>query len=181
MVVHYLNAAELCGLHELITEAAGTEAALLDEGKLEAASLRPQNAAYYDAAGLFEQAAVLVTGIALAHTFSDGNKRLAVLAGSTFLDLNGFVVRAPTHAFAGGDPGDREPRVARGNRFRHQATRFLAGEACSTGRKPDGERAILACCGVAGATSQAQPASASTLFACAFGGSHNTWKRALMV
>lgn len=99
-MVRYLSAAELCGLHELITEAVGTEASLLDEGKLEAASLRPQNAAYYDAAGLFEQAAVLITGIALARAFSDGNKRLAVLAGSTFLDLNGILVRAPTHAFA---------------------------------------------------------------------------------
>lgn len=100
MVVRYLSAAELCGLHELITEAAGTEASLLDEGKLEAASLRPQNAAYYDAAALFEQAVVLITGIAPAHAFSDGNKRLALLADSTFLDLNGSVVRAPTHAFA---------------------------------------------------------------------------------
>ena len=99
-MVRYLSAAELCGLHELIAEAAGTEASLLDEGKLEAASLRPQNAAYYDAAGLYEQAAVLITGIALARAFSDGNKRLAVLAGSTFLDLNGILVRAPTHAFA---------------------------------------------------------------------------------
>ena len=98
--MRYLSAAELCGLHELITEAVGTEASLMAEGKLEAASLRPRNAAYYDAAGLFEQAAVLITGIALARAFSDGNKRLALLAGSTFLDLNGFLLRAPTHAFA---------------------------------------------------------------------------------
>ena len=58
------------------------------------------NAAYDDAAGLFEQAAVLITGSALAHAFSDGNKRLALLAGTISLDLNGFAVRAPAHAFA---------------------------------------------------------------------------------
>ena len=100
MTVRYLSAAELRGLHELIMGVAGTAADLLDEGKLESASLRPMNLAHYENASLYAQAAVLISGIALAHAFSDGNKRLALLAGDTFLRLNGVLVQAEQHQFA---------------------------------------------------------------------------------
>jgi death-on-curing protein len=79
--------------------AAGT-ADLLDEGKLESAALRPQNAAYYEDASLMAQAALLIAGIALAHAYSDGNKRLALLTGDTFLRLNGMLIHAEEREFA---------------------------------------------------------------------------------
>ena len=52
-------------------------------------------AAYYEAADLVIQAALLISGIALAHAFLDGNKRTALLAGTTFLDLNGLAIERP--------------------------------------------------------------------------------------
>jgi death-on-curing protein len=39
---------------------------------------------------VIEQAAVLITGLALAHAFLDGNKRTAAIGGDTFLRLNGY-------------------------------------------------------------------------------------------
>jgi len=40
------------------------------------------------------QAAVLAHGIAESQTFIDGNKRLALVAMLTFLEVNGYVVDA---------------------------------------------------------------------------------------
>lgn len=41
------------------------------------------------------QAAVLAHGIAESQAFIDANKRLALIAMSTFLELNGYRVEAP--------------------------------------------------------------------------------------
>lgn len=98
--IRYLTVAELLGLHEALLEDAGTSADLLDEGKLESASLRPLNLAHYEGAELLSQAAGLIVGIALAHAFSDGNKRLALVAGELFLLRNGVALRAEPLAFA---------------------------------------------------------------------------------
>ena len=78
----------------------GDSSHLIIAGKLESALLRPQTSAHYEDADLFAQAAVLITGIALAHPFSDGNKRLALLAGDVFLALNGTWIRSDPLAFA---------------------------------------------------------------------------------
>ncbi len=55
--------------------------------------MRPQMAAYYEEADVVTQTALIISGIALAHAFVDGNKRTALLAGTTFLDLNGFTIQ----------------------------------------------------------------------------------------
>ena len=66
---------------------------LRDQSGLESAVMRPQMAAYYQNADIAEQAAVLIEGIAMAHPFIDGNKRTALIAGTTFLDMNGYELR----------------------------------------------------------------------------------------
>ena len=100
MTIRYLSSAEIQGLYDLFMEAAGTEASFLDEGKLEAASLRPQNIVHYSHADLYVQAAALIAGVALAHAYSDGNKRLALLVGDVFLQINGIYIQAERLAFA---------------------------------------------------------------------------------
>jgi death-on-curing protein len=44
--------------------------------------------------GLFLKAAVLMHGLIKAHCSNDGNKRTAVLAALTFLDINGYELDA---------------------------------------------------------------------------------------
>lgn len=73
---------------------ANQESYLRDEGALESAVMRPQMTAYYEQADLIEQAATLMAGIALAHAFLDGNKRTSLVAGVSFLLVNGMQVVA---------------------------------------------------------------------------------------
>jgi death-on-curing protein len=56
-------------------------------------------AAHYEGADLARQAALLVTGIAQAHPFVDGNKRAAFAAGIVFLQLNGYLVKSGPREF----------------------------------------------------------------------------------
>ena len=84
----YITPAEALRIHTEIMARAGVASELLDEGKLESALLRPANAAYYESADLFTQAATLIAGVALAHAFSDGNKRLAAALGVIFARVN---------------------------------------------------------------------------------------------
>jgi death on curing protein len=61
---------------------------------LEGALGRPSTYAHYQKADLALQAAVLAHGIAETQPFVDGNKREALIALITFLELNGYVVVA---------------------------------------------------------------------------------------
>jgi death on curing protein len=61
---------------------------------LAGALARPINYAHYENADLALQAAVLAHGIAETQPFIDGNKRTALVATLTFLELNGFTVDA---------------------------------------------------------------------------------------
>lgn len=63
-------------------------------GALESALERPRSYAHYQDADLALQAAVLAHGIAESQPFFDGNKRLALVAMLTFLELNGYRVEA---------------------------------------------------------------------------------------
>lgn len=82
-----------------LLEAEGNTALLRDPGVLESAVMRPQMAAHYEQADLIAQAALLIAGVALAHPFLDGNKRTALTAGATFLDLNGVQVTSDGDEF----------------------------------------------------------------------------------
>lgn len=59
-------------------------------GGLEGALARPQNYAIYAGADLVDQAAVLAHGIAEGQYFIDGNKRMALVALTAFLDRHGY-------------------------------------------------------------------------------------------
>jgi death-on-curing family protein len=61
---------------------------------------RPINYAHYGNADLALQAAVLAHGIAETQPFIDGNKRTALVAMLTFLELNGFAVDATDREMA---------------------------------------------------------------------------------
>ena len=63
---------------------------LRDQAGLEGALARPRSYAAYEDADLALQAAVLAHGIAESQAFIDANKRLALVAMLTFLDVNGY-------------------------------------------------------------------------------------------
>jgi len=66
-----------------------------DESALEAALARPQQKGHYEpASDLATLAAAYAFGIARAHPFNDGNKRIAFLTAVIFLGLNGTDLNA---------------------------------------------------------------------------------------
>lgn len=79
-----------------IIGATPTQAAdqLRDQDGLESALARPRSYAHYEDADLALQAAVLAHGIAESQAFIDANKRLALVAMLTFLELYGYRVEA---------------------------------------------------------------------------------------
>jgi len=83
-------------LHAAIIDGTPGQAAdhLRNRSGLEGALARPATYARYQNADLSLQAAVLAHGIAEGQFFVDGNKRLALVAMLTFLELNGYRVQA---------------------------------------------------------------------------------------
>jgi death-on-curing protein len=92
----YLELADALELYAAIVGGTSAQAAdqLRDRAGLESALGRPRNYALYEDADLALQAAALAHGIAESQTFIDGNKRLALIAMLTFLEINGFEVEA---------------------------------------------------------------------------------------
>jgi death-on-curing protein len=67
-----------------------------DENALESALARPRHKWAYDpAADLAMLAAAYGYGLATSHPYTDGNKRIALLAMYVFLGLNGRELEAP--------------------------------------------------------------------------------------
>jgi death-on-curing protein len=97
----YLSLAEVVAIHERALRSLGVAPnPLRDEGLLESAVMRPRMAAYYEAADLIRQAALLAAGISRAQAFLDGNKRTAYLAMNAFLRLNGLTYTGERLALA---------------------------------------------------------------------------------
>ena len=92
----YLTLDDILELHGLIIGATAKEAGdqLRIRHGLESALARPATYAHYQAANLALQAAVLAHGIAEGQLFIDGNKRTALVAMLTFLEINGWRVEA---------------------------------------------------------------------------------------
>jgi death on curing protein len=91
----YLELADGLELYAAIVGGRPAQAAnqLRDQGALE--SGRPAaHYAHYAGADIALQAAVLAHGIAESQAFIDANKRLALVAMLTFLELNGYRVEA---------------------------------------------------------------------------------------
>ena len=81
----YLTIEEIIQIN---ARATGIQGQLRDRAGLESATMRPLMASYYDDADIVTQAAYLVDGICMAHAFNDGNKRTALIACITFLEIN---------------------------------------------------------------------------------------------
>ena len=98
----YLELADALELYAAIVGGTAAQAAdqLRDPAGLESALGRPRNYALYEDADLALQAAALAHGIAESQTFIDGNKRLALIALLTFLQVNGFEVEASDRELA---------------------------------------------------------------------------------
>lgn len=76
-------------------------ALLRSRSALEGALARPTSYAHYQSADLALQAAVLAHGLAESQAFLDGNKRLALVAMLTFLEVNGYSVEVTDPELAG--------------------------------------------------------------------------------
>lgn len=100
MAWRFLSPAEVQGLYGLLMHDQGIAGTLLDEGKLESAVMRPQMRAHYGSDDLYSLTAAFIAGVALAHAYSDGNKRLSLLCGDTFQRLNGYRIAAPPEDLA---------------------------------------------------------------------------------
>jgi death-on-curing protein len=98
----HLTLADVLGLHGLIIGATAQEAAdqLRNQPGLESALARPAAYAHYENADLALQAAALAHGIAEGQQFIDGNKRTALVAMLTFLEINGIAVKASDRELA---------------------------------------------------------------------------------
>lgn len=103
-------------LHAKALARFGGAEGLRDEGLLDSALARPQNASHYktqqDIASL---AAAYAFGVAKNHPFVDGNKRAAFMASGLFLGINGWALNAQpvdairaVLALAGGEIGAEE-------------------------------------------------------------------------
>lgn len=92
----YLELADTLELYAAIIGGTPAQAAdqLRDQAGLEGALGRPRSHAHYEDADVALQAAVLAHGIAESQAFIDANKRLALIAMLTFLELNGYRVEA---------------------------------------------------------------------------------------
>jgi death-on-curing protein len=92
----YLTLQDVLELYGLIVGATAAEAAdhLRNRDGLASALARPATYAHYEDADLALQAAVLAHGIAESQLFIDGNKRTALVAMLTFLEINGLRVKA---------------------------------------------------------------------------------------
>ena len=88
----YLDALDVISLHPAAIEQGGGASGVRDTAALEAAVARPRMAAFYEERDLVGQGVLLLTGLALAHPFVDGNKRVALLATLTFWELNGLTL-----------------------------------------------------------------------------------------
>jgi death on curing protein len=98
----YLDADDVVGLYADIFNCTVDEAGdqLRSRSGLEGAVARPRTHAVYAGADVALQAAVLAHGIAESQVFVDGNKRTALIALLTFLDINGWMLDADDVALA---------------------------------------------------------------------------------
>lgn len=95
----YLEIADALELYAAIIDTTVEQAGdhLRNRDGLESALARPRSYAHYENADISLQSAALAHGIAESQTFIDGNKRLALVAMLTFLEINGHAVD-PTDA-----------------------------------------------------------------------------------
>lgn len=90
----WLSKAAVLAIHERLLAEHGGAGGILDEGSLEAALAAPRNRFLYEQADVFRLAAAYAQAFTRNHSFSDGNKRVALTAAGVFLELNGYLLEA---------------------------------------------------------------------------------------
>ena len=99
MGVQHLSPSQVHAIHIATMEAEGwPPQPLVREELLDSAVNRVRWAEAYEDLTVPQLAVRLATAIALAHAFTDGNKRTALQDSVTFLELNGYAL--PTEAVA---------------------------------------------------------------------------------
>ncbi len=93
MSLLFLTQDEILLLHKQNIEEFGGTHGLRDEGALESALLAAENRAHYEDAVLGICAATYAYHLSQAHSFIDGNKRIAAAAAELFIRLNGFCLK----------------------------------------------------------------------------------------
>ena len=84
----FLTRAQVDRLHQISLERYGGMAGVGNDGLLDSAMASAQNAFFYGRGDVSDVAAAYAFHIAEAQAFNDGNKRTAVAAALTFLELN---------------------------------------------------------------------------------------------
>jgi death on curing protein len=67
---------------------------LRDENALNSALDRPKNKVMYEEPDVFQLAAAYLYGLSKNHPYSDGNKRIAIIAAAVFVQDNGYALTA---------------------------------------------------------------------------------------
>jgi death-on-curing protein len=100
--MRYLTPADLIAIHELLLSVFGGMRGITEAGfgRLEAAAATPQTSVFGEEiyGGVAEKAAALCLAVIRSHPFSDGNKRVALVALDVFLALNGARLSATNDA-----------------------------------------------------------------------------------
>jgi death-on-curing protein len=83
--------------HHMVVAQHGGASGIRDRGLLSSALARPRNLSGYAdrRPSLAELAAAYAFGIVRNHPFVDGNKRVGLIAGAVFLEINGRTLDAP--------------------------------------------------------------------------------------
>lgn len=89
--MRYLTAHQLLLIHSKLIDDTGGSAGIRDKNRLKSVLEAPKQAVFgkEQYSFPFEKAAVYIRNIIDDHPFVDGNKRTGMLAGLTFLELNG--------------------------------------------------------------------------------------------
>ena len=103
--MRYLTPTDLIAIHELLMAEFGGMRGITEAGfgRLEAAAAAPRASMFGEElyAGVSSKAAALCQAIVRAHPFTDGNKRVALVALDLFLGANGATLAATNdHAYA---------------------------------------------------------------------------------
>jgi len=86
----FLTRSQIELLHNLSLQRFGGSPGIRDEGLVDSALASAKNAFFYGGGDVFDIAAAYAFHLAEAQAFVDGNKRVAIGAALTFLDLNGI-------------------------------------------------------------------------------------------
>ena len=99
MEPQFLSQEEVIALHERVIAENGGESGILNPSALESALFAPRYYWHYTPEpSIVGAAAVYMHRLCFCHAFFDGNKRTALGAGMTFLDINGLRLPHYPHA-----------------------------------------------------------------------------------